>query len=270
SEYRRNLFVQDGSAGLFVNDTFSARLVPGDRVLIKGTTASGYSPSVLSSNITVLGHAAAPKPVPATFDELVRGRFDSMLVNARGVVQSADMDRPSADHSPGITLRVLLDGGYVDAQVDTVDEHALNNLLDAEVEITGVAGGKFDGKQQLTGIVLHVANLADIKNLKPASVSPWSLPETPMNEVLSVYHVKNLTTRVRVSGIVTFFEPGSALVLESGDRSIWIKTDSLAPMRIGDLAESAGFPAVSDGFLMLYGSAIRDSGIREPVDPRSE
>lgn len=267
SEYRRNLFVQDGSAGLFVNDTFSARLVPGDRVLIKGTTASGYRPSVFSSNITVLGHAAAPKPVPATFDELVRGRFDSMLVNARGVVQSADMDRPSADHSPGITLRVLLDGGYVDAQVDSVDEHALKDLLDAEVEITGVAGGKFDGKQQLTGIVLHVANLADIKTLKPAPVSPWSLPVTPMNQVLSVYHVKNLTNRVKVSGTVTFFEPGSALVLESGDHSIWIKTDSFGPVRIGDRAEATGFPAVSDGFLMLYGSAIRDSGIPEPVKP---
>jgi diguanylate cyclase (GGDEF)-like protein len=266
-DYRKTLFVQFGNEGLFVKATTTAALVPGDSVLVKGTTASGYSPSVLSDDISVLGHGTPPKPVPATFDELVRGRFDSVLVTARGVVQSADMDPPSPDHSPAITLRVLLDGGYVDAQVDTVDEHALNNLLDAEVEITGVAGGKFDGKQQLTGIVLHVANLADIKNLKPASVSPWSLPETPMNEVLSVYHVKNLTTRVRVSGIVTFFEPGSALVLESGDRSIWIKTDSFAPMRIGDLAEAAGFPAVSDGFLMLYGSAIRDSGIREPVDP---
>jgi hypothetical protein len=35
-------------------------------------------------------------------------------------------------------------------------------LLDSEVEITGVAGGKFDGKGQLTGIVLHVASPANI------------------------------------------------------------------------------------------------------------
>ena len=66
-------------------------------------------------------------------------------------------------------------------------------LLDAEVEITGVAGGKFDGKRQLTGIVLHVASLADIRILKQAAFSPWSLPVTPMDQVLSVYHVKSLT-----------------------------------------------------------------------------
>jgi diguanylate cyclase (GGDEF)-like protein len=267
-DYRSNLFVQDGNVGLFVKAATSARLVPGDRVLIKGTTASGYRPSVLSSDITVLDQGGAPKPVPATFDELIRGRFDSMLVAVRGVVQSADIDRPSADHLPGTTLRVLLDGGYVDAQVDSVDEHALDDLLDAEVEITGVAGGKFDGKLQLTGIALHVASLADIKILKRAAVSPWSLPIMPMDEVLSVYHVKNLTSRVRVSGTVTFFEPGLALVLESGDKSIWIKTESYGPMRIGDRAEATGFPTVNDGFLMLSGSAIQDSGIQASVIPQ--
>jgi diguanylate cyclase (GGDEF)-like protein len=38
-------------------------------------------------------------------------------------------------------------------------------------------------------------------------------------------------------------------------------------MKIGDRAEATGFPAYSHGFLMLYGSAIRDSGIPEPVKP---
>ncbi|HEV2484648.1 MAG TPA: diguanylate cyclase [Terracidiphilus sp.] len=266
-DYRRNLFVQDANDGLFVSPTASASLVPGDRVLIKGTTASGYRTTVVSSDITVLGHDVSPKPVPATFDELVRGRFDSMLVTAHGVVQSADRDKPSADHLPGTTLRVLLDGGYVDAHVDNLDERALANLLDAEVEITGVAGGELDGKLQLTGIVLNVASPADIKTLKSANVSPWSLPLTPMDKVLSVYHVQNLTSRVRVSGTVTFFEPGSALVLESGDKSMWIKTESFGPMRVGDFAVATGFPAVSDGFLMLYGSAVQDSGIWTPVPP---
>jgi diguanylate cyclase (GGDEF)-like protein len=266
-DYRKNLFVQDGTEGLFVKATTTATLVPGDRVLIKGTTASGYHPSVLSNDITVLGHGAAPKPVPATFDELVRGRFDSMLVNARGVVQAADMDRPSADHLPGITLRVLLDGGYVDAQIDSVDPQLLDKLLDAEVTITGVAGGRFDGKMQLIGIVLRVPSLANIKILKPAAVGPWQIPETPMDEVLGFYHVKNLTSMVRVTGTITYFEPGATLVLQNGHKSIWINTDSYAPMKIGDRAEATGFPAYSHGFLMLYGSAIRDSGIPEPVKP---
>ena len=262
-----NLFVQDGGAGLFVKATTRNHLVPGDRVLIKGTTRAGYRADVASSDISVLSHGAPPKALPASWEELIKGRFDSLLVTARGVVQSADLDAPSAAHVPGITLRVLLDGGYVDAQAYSNDEKALSELLDAEVEITGVAGGKFDGKGQLTGIVLHVARLGDIKIVKPAAVSPWSLPATPMDQVLSVYKVKNLTNRIRVTGTVTYFEPGTALVLENGAKSIWIKTDSFGPMRLGDRAEATGFPAVSNGFLMLYGSAIQDDGVPAPVQP---
>ena len=262
-----NLFVQDGDAGLYVKATTTNKLAPGDRVLIKGTTMAGYRADVTSSNIAVLSHGAPLKPLAATWDELIRGRFDSLLVTARGVVQSADLDAPSAAHTPGITLRVLLDGGYVDVQLDSSDEKALSELLDSEVEITGVAGGKFDGKRQLTGIVLHVARLEDIKIVKPAAVSPWSLPATPMDTVLGVYHVDNLTNRIRVVGTVTYFEPGTGLVLESGDKSIWVKTDSYSPMRLGDRAEATGFPAVSNGFLMLYGSAIKDDGFQAPVRP---
>ncbi len=207
-EYRHNLFVQDGDIGVSVNADTSARLVPGDRVLIKGTTAWSYRPTVASSDVTLLGHGALPKPVPATFDELIRGHLDAVLVTARGVVQSAGMDIPSANHEPGATLMVLMDGGYVDAKVISGDARALQRFLDAEVEITGVAGGKLDGKFQLTGIALHVTSFADIKILKSADVNPWSLPLTPMDQVISVYHVKVLTRRVRVSGTIKYFEPG--------------------------------------------------------------
>ena len=265
--YRRNLFVQDGDTGVFVKTAASENLALGDRVRITGKTGWGYQPNVQSAEVAVLGHSALPKPVPATFDRLIRGDLDATLVTIRGVVHSADLEMPSAARVPCAILRVLIDGGYIDVEVLTGDASALDHLLDSDVEITGVAGGKFDGKYQLTGIALHVSSLADIKILKPAAVSPWSLPFKPMDEVLGVYHVKNLTGRVRVSGTVTYFEPGSALVLENGDKSLWITTSSYAPIRIGDWAEAIGFPGVSNDFLALNGSEIRDTGVSSPVTP---
>ena len=263
--YQKNLFVQDGKAGTYVKATTNLKLAPGDRVLVKGITRASYGPDVISSDITLLGHSTLPKPVPATFDGLIEDRFDSVLVTTRGIVQSANLDPSSSDHPHGTTLRVLLNGGYVDTLVDSDDPHALDQLLDSEVQITGVAGAKLDGKRQLIGIVLHVDGLADIKILKPAGVSPLALPVTPMDQILSVYHIVNLTRRVRVNGTVTFYKPGSALVLQSGDKSIWIKTDSYIPIKLGDRTDATGFPAVSNGTLMLYGSAIQDTGIQEPV-----
>jgi diguanylate cyclase (GGDEF)-like protein len=264
---QKRLFVQDGSIGIFVKASTDANLVPGDRVLVKGTTYWSFRPSVLSSNITRLGHGAMPAPVPAAFDDMIKGRLNATLVTAQGVVQSIDVDRPNPNQEPDTTLRVLMDGGYVDAQIDSADPQLLDKLLDAEVAITGVAGGRFDGKMQLIGIVFRVSSLANIRILKPAAVNPWQIPETPMDEVLGVYHVKNLTSRVRVTGTITYFEPGATVVLQNGHKSIWIKTDSFAPMKIGDRGEATGFPAFSHGFLMLYGSAIRDDGIAAPVSP---
>ena len=39
--YRKSMFVQDGSTGVFVKATTNVKLVPGDRVLIKGVTREG-------------------------------------------------------------------------------------------------------------------------------------------------------------------------------------------------------------------------------------
>ena len=265
--YQKFLFVQDGNDGIFIIGTPNTSLIPGDRVLIKGTTTPAYHTDVICSEIAVLRHGQPPKPAPATFDQLMRGQFDSILVRVRGIVRSADLDKPETGQAPSITLRVLMDGGYVDALVANSDKGMLSKLLDYEVEITAVAGGKFDGKQQLTGIALHVPSLANIRILKPAAVNPLKLPITPMDQVLSVYHTQILTQRVRVSGIATYFDPGSALVLQDGPKSIWIQTYSLDPIRIGDWAEATGFPMARNGFLVLYGSTIQDGGHPAPIRP---
>lgn len=265
---QKNLFIQDGSDGLFVKATTATKLVPGDRVLVKGTTAWGFGTKVFSSDITVLGQSAVPKPIPATFDGLIKGKFDTLLVSARGVVHSADMDASPGTNSPSTaTLRILMDGGYVEVQVLTSDANALRNLLDAKVEVTGVAGGKFDGQLRMTGVFLHVGSLSDIKVVKPAPVDPWALPITPMDKVLGAFHVKNLSKRVRVSGTATYYEPGSALVIQNGEESVWVKTLSYAPIKIGDEVEATGFPGVSDGFLVLVQAEIADKGISAPIKP---
>jgi len=39
--------------------------------------------------------------------------------------------------------------------MDNSDPAKLDGLLDAEVEISGVASGRFDGKMQETGVLIH-------------------------------------------------------------------------------------------------------------------
>jgi diguanylate cyclase (GGDEF)-like protein len=262
--YARTLFVQDGDAAIFVLIPLDAKLAPGDRVLVRGTTRNGFRPIVVSESITLLRHGALPDPVPTGYDELIHSQHDAMRVTVHGVVRTADFLSLNAQ---SIFLRMYADDGYVDVLVENSDANVLKDLLDAEVEVTGVAAGSFDNKFQMTGIQLHVSSMADVKILKRAGASPWNLLATPMDTIVKGLKTRDLTARVRVHGTITYYEPGSAVVLQDGAKSLWIGTRTYSDLQIGDLADAIGFPEVRDGFLILARSEVEDSHIRAPIAP---
>jgi diguanylate cyclase (GGDEF)-like protein len=186
----------------------------------------------------------------------------------RGVVRSADLIVSSSIRAT--SLKLQSEGGYIDVVVDSKDATPLKDMLDAEVEVTGASSGRFDGKMQQTGVLIHVTSLAGVKVLNRAQSSPWSLPVTPMGEVLTSFHVKDQTQRVRVQGIITYYQPGSSVVLQDGTRSLWIRTDSIAPLHVGNVADATGFPNVHDGFLTLTSGEIQESQKYAPISPQAQ
>jgi len=265
--YERTLFVQDGDFAIYVQPSVEVKLAPGDRVLIKGTTHDSFRPIIAATSIGVLGRAPMPAPVPATWDQLIRTEFDCRLVTVRAKVRNVDLvlssDRPST------LIQLRTDGGQIDAVVDSDNIQAVKNILDDEVEVTGAQSGRFDGKMQQTGILLHLNSFDGIKVLKHAAADPWDLPLTPMDEVFAGYHDRNETRRVRIQGTITYYHPGEAAVLQDGSKSLWVMTKSYAPLSIGNKADAVGYGDVHDGFLTLTGGEIRDRQIFEPIEPRS-
>lgn len=266
--YERTLFVQDGDAAIYIMPPGGLSVVAGDHVLIKGITEPSFRPFVQASEVTFLRHGTLPKPVPATFDELIRARRDCRLVTVRAHVRTADLITSSNVISTNLQMNT--DGGEIDAAIDSADPAAAKQLLDSDVEITGAVAGHFDGKMQQTGILLHVSSLADVKVIHRPGSGPWSIPVTPMDEVLTTYHVNDRTDRVRVHGTITYYQPGSMLVLQDGSKSIWVMTQTQAPLVIGNKADVIGFPTVHDGFLTLKGSEIREIAEYAPVVPQHE
>jgi diguanylate cyclase (GGDEF)-like protein len=264
--YTRELFVQDGDAAIYIFLTKDAKLSPGDRILVRGVTQASFHPLVESDDVTVLRHGMLPKPTPATYSELVHSRHDAMLVTVHAVVRSADLI--VSHHVRSTYLHMLADDGAIDASVESGDPGPLEDLLDDEVEVTGISSAIFDSKMQQTGIMLHANTLADVKVLKHIGTSPWSLPLVPMDEILTSYRVRDLTARIRVHGVVTYYQPGTAVVLQNGTRSLWVATQTAAPMQIGDVADAVGFPDVRDGFLNLVHSEIQDSHVQASISPQ--
>ncbi len=265
--YDKDLFVQDGNDAIYVRPHTNIKLVPGDRILVHGTTHESFRPYVQSGDITVVGHGPLPKPAEPTFDQMIRAEDDCKLITLRAVIRSADLVPDRGSTTPATYLRMLVDGEMIDANVDNDDESALKGLLDAEVQITGTVSGHFDNKMQLTGLLLHVQSLDGVKILKPAGSDPWSLPVTRMDHIITGYHAVDLAQRMRVRGTVTYYQPGTALVLQDGPRSLWINTDSWNPLHMGDVVDAIGFPSVENGFLTLTRSEVKDSLVQAPVVP---
>lgn len=258
--------VQDGNAAIFVRTSTVYNLVPGDRVLVKGTLEPGFLPSIRPASITFLRHRDLPKAVPANFSDLVHTRLNCRMVRVRGIVRTADV--VSGSDLPNGRLQLLLDGGYVDVDVDTHDGAALKTLLDAKVEVTGVSGRLFDAKRQETGAKIKVTSLDEIHVLANAGANPWSLPATAFGEMISAYDVRDLSKRIRVHGTITYYVPGTAVVLENEKSSLWVSTQTEEPLQIGDAADAIGFPGTDGLHLNLVHAEVQDTHVPAPVAPR--
>lgn len=266
-DYQKELFIQDGDMAIYVHATTSLSLAPGDRVRVRGEVRESFRPYVDSNNITVVGHGAPPQALQATYEEMIHGKIDCLRVTVHAHVLSADIVPNSALRMPGMFLQMLVDGGQVDANINSTDPNALESLLDADVEITGAVSGHFDNKMQQTGVLIHVQSLDDVKILQHAPVDPWSSPLTSMDRLITGYSVQNLGQRIRIHGTVTYYEPRTALVLQDGTKSMWVATQSAPPLRVGDIGDVIGFPDVQDGFLILTEGEFRSSSAAAPVQP---
>jgi diguanylate cyclase (GGDEF)-like protein len=261
----RTMFVQDGDAAIFVGIEPALKLSLGDRIQVQGKTVASFRPDVIADSVTVLRHGDLPNPLPANFDELIRVQHDCMLVTVHGIVRSADT-RSDWMGTHG-TVQLQTDGGYMLVLLDDFPSATAEALLDAEVEVTGVAAGDFDGKMQMHGVRIYSSSQRYVKVLRRAPNNPWTLPLTPMDQVISGYHVVDRTQRVRVHGSITYYHPGTAVVLQDGAKSLWIATTTFDPLVVGDVVDATGFPEAHNGFLALTRGEIRDSHRQAPVAP---
>ena len=262
------LFVQDDDAALFVRPPSTSQWIPGDRIFIQGTTQGSFRPLVVARSINLAHHGQLPSPVQTTWTQMIQAKFDCRLAVVRAKVRAADLVISPSSSIRSARLQLLMEGGHLEAYVDSDNEQALTDLLDADVEITGIVAGKFDDKMEQTGIVLYVSKLADIRVLKHSTASSWSLPVMAMDQILGESEVHDLTRRVRISGIITYYQPGLAVVLENGSKSLWISTQTREPLEIGDFADATGFPSAHDRVLTLADGEIRDNHIQRPIAPQ--
>lgn len=262
-----DFFVQQDHSGLFVENPTQIQVDAGDRVRVEGSVNCGLHPSIHASAIRKLGRGTLPAAVPVTFTELMKGKYDAVLVRVHGIVRSADPGTQGGIMPHGATLRMMANDGPIDVVLHHHSASSLEQLFDAEVEVTGIAGVRQDDKLQRVGAVLYAGSMDNVRVLQRTTTDPWNLPPTPMDSVMEAYSVRSLSHRVRVHGSVTLVEPGQAVVLQDGQQSLQINTESSIPLKIGDEVDAIGFPVLSDNFITLSRAELRATGRQRPATP---
>lgn len=253
-----DLFVQDGDKAIYVQTSPDLQLTAGDRVLVDGITRPSFRPEIVAQHVTVLGHGSLPAAVNASFGQMIRAELDCRRATVRAVVRAANFYNDGARKS--LLLDLSMPGGPIKAQVASGGTKSdLLPLLDSTVEITGAVAGTFDKKDRMTGILLEVPSFSDIRIVTPASRSPRQLAPRKFDQILPSMEIDDSSERVRVEGTITYYQPGSALVLQDGSDALWVDTSSEEPHAVGSHVLVSGFPSVRNGLVVLTRGEIEDA-----------
>lgn len=264
--------LDDGTGGIYVGRRSSHDPLPkrwgidgsleaGMQIELEGVTTSGaFAPDIVPRVIRRVGEAPLPPARPVTMEDLLGGNHDCRRVRISGVVRRMDM----RDGHRRIHLGTR--GGKLTAFIMHLPEPGLGRLLDAEVEITGVAFSFVNERGELIGVNVQIWNEQDVKILEPPR-------ETP--DLASLHSVKPFTFappslhRVRVRGTVTFARPGGFLYIQEDDRAVRVNTSGEHSFQPGDRVEVLGYPEMRNYFAEISDALVTKLGA-DPVPPAEE
>ncbi len=273
----REMFLQDATGGVYIETDKIYPVEQGDMVSVDGTAAASYRTEIaLDPVIHVLSkgsNLAAPK---VAHGMLTTGELDSRLATVRGTVRAVDVEQH--ENAPILHLDVEMEGGEIEVyqpvsvlNSDTLSRYVGldgNSLLDTTVEITGVVGGVFDTKSQLTGIIIYVQKSTAIKVLKPARLSPLKLPSTDIDQVFQSLRLFDASSRLRIRGVLTYYKPGDSAVLEENGKSIFVLTRETKHIAIGNIIDAVGFASDREYAPSLRQAELFDTGKHGSIAPK--
>jgi signal transduction histidine kinase/CheY-like chemotaxis protein len=260
----RLLFVQDHSAGVFLNaEGAPLPMTAGDSMDVSGVTdTGGFAPSVIAETMQVRGREPIPAPATPSLDALRAGAFDSQLVSVSGVVR-----RVSSDTQKHLYFEMRTGGVVLYCQVPGFSGPVPEHLVDSLVTVRAVAGAITNSRQQMTSVQLFVPALADIHVDSPAPADPYRSKLWPIDRLLRFGAPDLAGRRMRVGGSVALVR-GRRVYLNDGTGALEVRTVETPAVHAGDAVEAVGFPATGAANDVIFEDArIRRIGVGATIAP---
>ncbi len=253
----RNGFLQDHGDAIYVDlDPTWKQVRSGQWVELTGQTSpGGFAPEVVGSGIELLGATNLPAPARVDLEDLANGHFDSHWVEMEGVVQRVD------ELSGHASLTLMTPKGRFRAVIPGFESEPVPTaLIDALVRVRGACTSELNARRQLSGITLHVPSLQQIKILEPAPGDPFAIATTHIDAVATFDPNRFAGRRVKVQGVVTLRLTGQGFIMQDATGGIRVLTRRTNELRLGDLVEAIGFPAIGNFSPYLDEAAFRVLG----------
>jgi signal transduction histidine kinase len=260
-------FIQDETAGIYLQfpaNVGPPQLVPGQVVEVTGTGSPGeYAPVVVVDNMKIVGEMPLPKAKPVTYQQLASGVEDSQFVEISGIVRSVRPMENSTYHQ----IEITTGGGRLLIFAKELPVKRAEELLDSTVRARGVCSTQFNHQRQLFAIRLMVPRPDDLQIEIPATGDPFAITARPIDSLLQFAPQATYGHRVKVSGTVIYFDPGSAIFLQDGEHGVEIQTKEREPLQLGDQIEALGFISQGDYTPLLQDGVYRKISSNPPPPP---
>ena len=151
AEWSGRFFVQDATAGVFVENVSTNQPRPGDLIEISGIShPGGYAPIITRPRWRKLGTAPLPEARQVPIEQLMAGIEDSQRVEISGIVRSFRLGAV-------VTVFEIASGGYrLDVHTPPQPGVDPETLIGAKVRVRGTAATFFSGKlRHLITVSLH-------------------------------------------------------------------------------------------------------------------
>jgi signal transduction histidine kinase len=262
-----NLFVQDGSGGIFV-DTNEKKLKPfpeaAQLVEITGFTGPGdFAPVIKEEHLQGLGAATLPNPQSATIEVLMTGSEDSQWMVVNGMVRSQTV-------VDNITHLSLATGDAIlTATVPNASQQpAPRDLVDAWVEVRGVCATVFDTHRRLQGINLDVPNWNEVRIWETGAEDPFGLAVRPLNQLLEFHAASEGIHRAHVRGLVILCRADGSFYLQDGTGGSLIQAQTATNLiKVGQTLDVVGFPSIVNKWPVLQEATVRVAAEPSPLNP---
>jgi diguanylate cyclase (GGDEF)-like protein len=262
------MFLQDATGGVYVKTDKPYPVRAGDLVALDGLANASYRTEVATNpTIRVLGKGHNYSARKYNYQELAAGRGDCKLVAIRGKVRAADVEQHQ--NAPSLHLDIGMPGGEVQVYLESFAGFRPESMLDDIVDVKGVAGGAFDAKDQLSGVILYVPQPSGIRVVRKPPIKQQQLPLTDIDDVFQSLSTEDRSGRVRVRGTVTYYKKGYSAVLERDGKSIFVQTRETNDLSVGDVVDAFGFPSDREYAPSLRQASMVRTGGREQIAPRA-